>query len=109
MTGNSSSENNDIKLSIAKFSVLILSSLLFIIGITIIFKAASFEKKASSSVKNNMPTKEKNISISPYDIKNIYSCGNYLCLVTKNKISADQKILIVNPDDINDIKYINLK
>ena len=110
MTDNPSPENGNLKLTIAKFSVLILSSLLFIIGITIIFKAASFEKKASASAKtNNMTAKEKNILISPYDIKNIYPCGSYLCLVTQNKISAEQKIMIVNPADIDDVKYINLK
>ena len=110
MTDNSHPENGNIKLTIAKFSVLILSSLLFMVGITIVFKAASFEKQASAVTKtDNTQSKEKNISISAYDIKNVYSCGGYLCLIAQNKTSPRQKIVIINPADINDIKYINLQ
>lgn len=98
---------DDFKLSIAKFSVLILSGLIFVVGGLIIYVATKSEKSLPTASKNLVKNNEISVKINADDmIKTTYSCGKYICVnITSSK--DEEKIIILNPENLSDIKTVN--
>ncbi|OPZ78430.1 MAG: hypothetical protein BWY78_00588 [Alphaproteobacteria bacterium ADurb.Bin438] len=99
-------KRQDFKLGVVKIIVFVLSGLIFVCGSLIIYGAIKFQNKKIETVEINAKTIEKSFELENGTfIKSSFSCGKHLCVNVKND-KDQEKIFIINPDNLSDIKTL---